>query len=122
MQIDDEINVSFSPTNCEILGVFSDKIHLIGCKEIDEWSGCILIIPKEEYLRIIGLYVEQKQTICTSYGHYCGVMESARTNDIKQLESISLNRWSELYEDYEEVSFEVFEATNFDDNLDFEHG
>lgn len=134
VEIKNQIDPIFDPSEDRVLGVFKDEVHVLSHyhEEVnDEIQGedCVLVIPKEEYLRIWLQWLDGKQEICKSYGHYCGVLGYTSGTEFEEINKINVTHFNpEADEKNEESWFTIdtptraFRVTKFDDYCDFEHG
>ena len=126
------IDITFDPSKDEVLGVFGEEVHIL-CGFFEDPNTndeeCIVITPREEYLRIWNLWLDGKKNYCERYNEYCGVMGYVLAEEIKEIDKIILNKFNphskEDNEDtwfYIEVPTRTFKVSKFSGIPDFEHG
>ena len=112
--------ITYDPSNDEILGVVSDKIHV---KVYDmNQEPVILIMSKELFYKTWDNWLKGKQDYCKRFNEYCGVGGYTIIEEGK-----ILKRKINLYEyigdeEVKEIFPVVVEVTKFSDIHDFEHG
>ncbi len=114
----EDLTLAYEPGTCEILGVFSDHIHV---KSIDDES--VLIIPIKEHLRMLKIWLKGKQDYCERWNEYCGVGGYCSAEKYEKGKSeIILHEYSQCDGDYRKVPYPVYIVSKFVSVCDFEHG
>lgn len=107
--------ILFDISNNHILGVFDNIVHV---QSFDN----ILLIPREEYNRIMNLWLDGKQEYCKLWKHYCGVMGYTEPEIYEEIDSIFLSKYNQDSNKKEDIRYRTYFVTKFNDHLDFEHG
>lgn len=115
MEENEELELTFTPNENQILGVVGDMIYVKNFENV-------LIIPRNEYFRAWNLWIDCKQDYCKRYGHFCGVFGGLEPKEYSKHSKIILNEWSESEEDIVEREYQTYIITKFEDHVDMEHG
>jgi hypothetical protein len=126
----EEDHITFDPSRDEVLGVFGDDVYvrIDILTEKDSEPG-VLIISRNEYLRVWNNWLDGKKRYCESNNHFCGVMGYTFPEDYKLVESIVLNLENPKLDEQDESTWTsiptkvtTYKVRKFEDHHDFEHG
>src|SRR6476620_668368 len=122
----EDLTLSITPFDSEIVGVIDDFVyfreHLFLEGEEDEY--CCIRMKRKQYLKMIGLWLEQKGDFCKRYGHFCGVFGNFYIEKFKELGTINLsvafdeNKGEDGEYIYKDIP--LFEVISFDAHCDME--
>lgn len=111
--------ISYDPSNDEILGFFKNKIH-VKVYDFDE-NPVVLIMSKKLFHKTWDNWLDGKRKYCEKWNDYCGVMGYTHIEDGEIIESdIYLNIYDG--ENVKVIKPIVIKVRKFSDIHDFEHG
>lgn len=92
-KIENEISISITPFQSEILGanesnIFLKEIYFTGEDSID--NPCVIQISKSLFNKICKLYIARKTEYCLKYNEFCGVFGDFHIEAFKQIGEIDL--------------------------------
>lgn len=74
--MEEEISIYFNPFDCHLLGVIGKHIYFREIVYNDDENNkddyCVLKIPKPMFNKMLKEYLEEKESYCTRYNHFCG--------------------------------------------------
>jgi len=126
MEILENIDLSITPFESKILGVTKEYIFLEEEYFLSDEGvsfPCVLKILREEYLKMINLFLDSKQDFCERWGEFCGVCGNFYIENFKQIETTDL--LVDFDDEKEEPIYKnvpVFEIISWDTHCDMEHG
>ena len=118
----------YDPILDEILGVIENEVHVrsnyfLTNEENSDIFPCILIIKREEYLRVLNLWLDGKKEYCERYKYYCGVGGMINFSEMEELEGeFFVSDFDEEKEEMVDVPCKAFNVIKFQDRCEFEHG
>lgn len=128
----DEITVSFTFDDLDILGVVGDAVYVRGSiyapdsPPDDCVKECALVISRGLLHQSLIYFLNDKARYCERCGHFCGVMGSLRATEFEELDEryrcTMIPRTARNEEDFVSVPVRTFTITAFDPNTDMEHG
>ena len=118
-----EIFIFFNPFDSHLLGVFGNYIYF---REIiyneDENSNddyCVLKIKKSLFNKMVKDYLDEKETFCKNYNHFCG----CGNVDIDDFETDGIMNILVDFDDEEKLIYKdipVYLVSGY--SIDMEHG
>lgn len=113
-----KVSVSVIPFQDDILGVVDGFVFI---KTMD----CVVKIPRKEYLRILNLWLDAKESYCKRWNHFCGVMGDIGTDNGEQIGEIDILNEDSIDDDENAPAYKnvpLILAEKFNNLVDMEHG
>jgi hypothetical protein len=115
--------ISVIPFDSEVIGADDEFVYIKEIYEDDDgnYPPCVIKVTKEQFMRMISLWIERKAEYYKLWGHFCGVFGNFYSEDYIKEGEISLlvntNRNKPIYK-----NVPLYKIISFDENCDMEHG
>lgn len=120
-----EGNISLNPHEDRIIGIIGNDIYFKS-----KHNDYIITTDRNEYFRILNLYLDCKKDYCERYDHFCGVFGDLFPKEyIRDKNDFILNEMIEIEDDgkndgidFIQKPYPLYHVFIFEDHVDMEHG
>jgi len=120
-----EEEISLNPHEDRIIGLIGDNIYFKS-----EYNDYVITTDRNEYFRILNLYLDRKKNYCGIHNHFCGIFGDLFPKEyIRDKNDFILNEMIEVGDDgkndgidFVKKPYPLYHVFIFEDHVDMEHG